>query len=318
MSAITRLSDGTSADEALRRHTSLRVGGPARHFLASHDLSALSRLLHAAVNDGARILVLGGGSNLLIADEGFNGVVLKYTAGEYTVDVLPGDELVVRAEAGANLSSLARRLAREGLGGLEWAATVPGTVGGAVVNNAGAFGGCIADNLLDAEVVDAQEKLRLLAHRDMDYAYRTSTLKRGEAGPAIVRAARLRVHRVDPKVALARIHEQQAQRTASQPRQLSAGSIFANPPGDYSGRLIEAVGLKGARIGGAEISAQHANFIINSGSATARDVYKLMRAAQDAVWSEAGIWLHPEVQLVGGWTPDDLQALAAPATAGPA
>ena len=177
-------------------------------------------------------------------------------------------------DAGANFSNLARRLAREGLSGLEWAATVPGTIGGAVVNNAGAFGGCVADNLLDAVLVMPDGSERTVSHADLAYAYRTSRLKRGEFGPTIVRSARFRVTRDDPKLALARIHEQQARRTASQPRQLSAGSIFANPPGDYSGRLVEAVGLKGARSGGAEISAQHANFIVNSGAATAQDVMR--------------------------------------------
>jgi UDP-N-acetylmuramate dehydrogenase len=189
---------------------------------------------------------------------------------------------------------------------------VPGTVGGATVNNAGAFGGSMADNLLDVVLIGPDGRERTVSHADLAYDYRTSSLKRGEFGPTIVKSARLRVHRDDPKLALARIHEQQARRTASQPRQLSAGSIFANPPGDHSGRLIEAVGLKGARIGGAEISAQHANFIVNSGNATSRDVLQLMRQAQEAVWQQFGIWLHPEVQLVGRWDPDEVAALASP------
>ena len=312
MSAIAAVQLGVAERESLRRHTSLRVGGPARHFLASPDVQALARLLRAATADGLPILVLGGGSNLLISDDGFDGVVVKYTAGEHAVETLPGGSLVVRADAGANFSNLARRLAREGVSGLEWAATVPGTVGGAVVNNAGAFGGCVADNLLDAVLVMPDGVEQSVSHSDLDYAYRASRLKRGEFGPTIVRSACFRVTHNDPKLALARIHEQQARRTASQPRQLSAGSIFANPPGDYSGRLVEAVGLKGARSGGAEISAQHANFIVNSGAATAQDVMHLMRQAQVAVWEQFGIWLHPEVQLIGPWDPALVRALAAP------
>ncbi|MCC7369999.1 MAG: UDP-N-acetylmuramate--L-alanine ligase [Chloroflexi bacterium] len=302
----------TAGPEALRRHTSLKVGGPAKHFLASNDIGLIGRMLAQANDDGLPILAIGGGSNLLISDAGFDGVVLKYTSGEHTLEPLGGERLVVRVDAGANFSNLARRLAREGLAGLEWAATVPGTVGGAVVNNAGAFGGCVADCLLDAEIVGADGRVRTLSQADLSYAYRTSSLKRGEHGTVIVRSARLTVRRDDPRAALARIHEQQARRTASQPRQLSAGSIFANPPGDYSGRLIEAVGLKGARQGGAEISAQHANFIVNSGAATATDVVRLMRQAQVAVWEQFGVWLHPEVQLVGTWEPADLQVLNGP------
>lgn len=312
MNAIAGFQLGTAEQESLRRHTSLRVGGPARHFLASADIQALAQLISAASADGLPILILGGGSNLLISDEGFDGVVVKYTAGEHTIEPLADGSLVVRADAGANFSNLARRLAREGVAGLEWAATVPGSVGGAVVNNAGAFGGCVADNLLDAVLVMPDGSERTASHADLAYAYRTSSLKRAEFGPTIVRSARFAVTRDDPKLALARIHEQQARRTASQPRQLSAGSIFANPPGDYSGRLVEAVGLKGARSGGAEISAQHANFIVNSGAATAQDVMHLMRQAQDAVWQQFGIWLHPEVQLIGPWDPSLVRALAAP------
>jgi UDP-N-acetylmuramate dehydrogenase len=307
----------TAGPEILRRHTSLKVGGPARHFLSSNDLTALGQLLATAVDEQLPILVLGGGSNLLIADEGFDGVVLKYTAGEHTVEAQADGSLVVTSDAGANFSNLARRLAREGIAGLEWAATVPGTVGGATVNNAGAFGGCMADNLLDAVVVGTDGRERTVSHAELAYDYRTSSLKRGELGPTIVKSVRMQVRRDDPKLALARIHEQQARRTASQPRQLSAGSIFANPPGDHSGRLIEAVGLKGARSGGAEISAQHANFIVNSGSATSHDVFQLMRQAQQAVWQQFGIWLHPEVQLVGRWDPAEVGELAAP-PAGPA
>ena len=312
MSTLARPGAEISEPVPLGRYTSLRVGGPARRFLASTDLTAIARLLDTAQQDGMSAMVLGGGSNLLIADEGYDGVVVKYTADGHRIETEPGDHLLVRATAGANLSNLARRLAREGLGGLEWAATVPGTLGGAVVNNAGAFGGCIADHLVDAEIVGTDGVDRTLDAADLAYAYRASVLKRGGLGSVVVRSARLRVHRAEPDVAMARILEYQNRRTATQPRQLSAGSIFANPPGDYAGRLIEAVGLKGERRGGAEISAIHANFIVNSGAATARDVYSLIRLAQDSVWERHRVWLTPEVQLVGVWDPRDLAALTGP------
>jgi UDP-N-acetylmuramate dehydrogenase len=270
-------------------------------------------VIDAAQQDQSPILVLGGGSNLLVADEGFDGVVVKYTATGHRIETEAGNRLLVRAAAGVNLSNLARRLARDGLGGLEWAANVPGTIGGAVVNNAGAFGGCIADQLVDAEIVDPDGDIRTIDAGDLEYAYRASILKRGGLGPVLVRSARLRVDRTAPELATAKVLELQARRTASQPRQLSAGSIFANPEGDYAGRLIEAVGLKGERRGGAEISAHHANFIVNTGSATARDVLDLIRHAQNAVWSAFGIWLQTEIQLVGQWGADEVASLAAPA-----
>jgi UDP-N-acetylmuramate dehydrogenase len=314
VSALARLPLGAMDGPPLGQHTSLRVGGPARHFLSGSDPAPLARLLDAAQQDGVPTLVLGGGTNLLIADEGFDGAVVKYTASGFEIVPERGseDSVVVRTAAGTNLSNLARRLAREGVGTLEWAANVPGTVGGAVVNNAGAFGGCIADHLVDAEIVGTDGIARTLAADELGYAYRASVLKRGELGPVVVTSVRLRARRADAREATALILDFQNRRTASQPRQLSAGSIFANPPGDYSGRLIEAVGLKGERRGGAEISGHHANFIVNSGSATAADVYGLIRLAQQAVWDRFGIWLHPEVQLVGRWDPRDLAALAGP------
>ena len=315
MSALDALSAVLQSDVALGRHTSLRVGGPARYFLASDNAVLLARAIGAAVADGLPVLVVGGGSNLLVADAGLPGLAVKLTDWAYTIEADDDGGPVVRAAAGANLSNLARRLARAGLGGLEWAATVPGSVGGAVVNNAGAFGGCIADHLLDAELIQIGAGPRALAGPDLGYAYRTSVLKRGELGPVLVTSARLRVHHDDPHIAMAQIVAFQERRTASQPRQLSAGSIFANPPGDYAGHLIELAGLKGEREGGAEISGQHANFIVNSGGATAADVYALIRRAQDAVWTQSGVWLRPEVQLVGAWAPVDVGALAGPAQA---
>jgi len=315
VSALEALAAVLQSDVALGRYTSLRVGGPARYFLASDNPVLVARAIAAAVEDRLPVQVVGGGSNLLVADAGIAGLVVKLTDWAYTIEADADGGPVVRAAAGANLSNLARRLARAGLGGLEWAATVPGSVGGAVVNNAGAFGGCIADQLLDAELIQVGEGQRTLSGPALGYAYRTSVLKRGELGPVLVTSARLRVHHDDSHVAMARIVAFQEQRTASQPRQLSAGSIFANPPGDFAGRLIEAAGLKGEREGGAEISGHHANFIVNSGGASTADVYALIRRAQDAVWAHSGVWLRPEVQLVGEWAQDEVAALAGPARA---
>lgn len=318
MSARDRLGVEVAEGVVLARFTTLRVGGPARYFLESGDARLLARALAAAVAEGIPVLVLGGGSNLLVADAGFPGLVVKYTVHGHRLETAPDGGLVVRVAAGTNLANLARRLAREGLAGLEWASNVPGTVGGAVVNNAGAFGGSTAEHVVDVELVRPGGARETLSLAELDYAYRTSVLKRGELGPVVVASARLRVRRDDPHAATARIQAFQAQRTATQPRQLSAGSIFANPPGDYSGRLIEAVGLKGMRRGGAEISGVHANFIVNTGGATAADVLWLIQQAQRVVWREHGVWLQTEVQLVGAWEPEQLAEVAGPPQAGAA
>lgn len=319
MSAFAGLPFVVDEDVPLGRYTSLRVGGPARWFLSTGDATALVRTLAVAHDGGRPVLMVGGGTNLLIADAGVDGVVLRYTASGHEVERLPDGELLVRALAGTSFSNLARRLARDGIGGLEWGASVPGTIGGAVVNNAGAFGGCIADHLVDAEVVGPDGATRTLTADALHYAYRDSVLKHGDVGPFLVTSARLRVHPQDPDAAMARILANQEKRTASQPRQLSAGSIFANPPGDYAGRLIEAAGLKGARRGSIQISTHHANFIVNVGSrdegATAAGVFSLIRLAQVTVWERFAVWLQPEVQLAGRWSPDDLSALAGPPVA---
>jgi UDP-N-acetylmuramate dehydrogenase len=316
VNALARLPFALHEQVALGRYTSLRVGGPAQWFLSSDDAAPLVHVLAAADDDGLPVLWLGGGSNLLISDDGVDGVVLRYTASGHEVEGFPNGDVVVRVRAGTSFSNLARRLARDGVGGLEWGASVPGTVGGAVVNNAGAFGGCIADHLVDAEIVGADGATQTLTAEELQYAYRTSVLKRGERGPVLVTSARLRVHPAAPDAAMALILANQATRTASQPRQLSAGSIFANPPGDHAGRLIEATGLKGARRGSIEISTHHANFIVNAGSrtdgATAAGVFALIRLAQDTVWEQFRVWLKPEVQLAGRWRDEDLAALREP------
>jgi UDP-N-acetylmuramate dehydrogenase len=316
MSALDRLPFELHREIPLGRYTSLRVGGPARWFLSSDDATVLVQALAAACEDRVPTLMLGGGSNLLVADAGVDGVVLRYTASGHTIERQADGNLLVKVRAGTSFSNLARRLARDGVGGLEWGASVPGTIGGAVVNNAGAFGGCLADHLYDAEIMGPDGTTRTLAADDLRYAYRTSVLKRGELGQVLVTSARLRVQVTDSDAAMARILSNQAKRTASQPRQLSAGSIFANPPGDHAGRLLEAAGLKGTRRGTIEISTHHANFIVNTSSrsdgAMATGVFDLIRLAQDAVWQQFAVWLKPEVQLAGRWSSDEAASLIGP------
>jgi UDP-N-acetylmuramate dehydrogenase len=296
---------------SLAPHTSLRVGGPAEHFLLARSATEAAEGLRWARDHGTPVHLLGGGSNLLVADGGVDGLVIKAAYALTHVEDRQGDPVLV-GEAGANLANQARRLAKQGLAGLEWAANVPGTLGGAVVNNAGAFGGDTASCLIEAVIVDADGTENCLSPHDLGYAYRTSILKRRELGPVAVSRAMLRLQRASVAVVDGRVKEFNALRMRSQPRILSAGSVFANPEGAFAGRLIEEAGLKGGRVGGAQISEQHANFIVNPGGATALDVYTLVRQAQRAVFDRTGIWLQPEIELLGRWTHQQRDLLSGP------
>jgi UDP-N-acetylmuramate dehydrogenase len=253
------------------------------------------------------VRVIGGGSNLLVSDAGVDGVAIKAINTRWAVE---GNVVVV--DAGVTIANLARRLAKQGYGGLEWAANVPGTVGGACVNNAGAFGGDTASCAVAASVVDAEGRTQRLSAAELGYAYRTSVLKRRELGDIAVTQVSFRLQPSTPAEADGKVKEFNAQRMRSQPRISSAGSVFANPSGDYSGRLIESAGLKGATIGSAQISEQHANFIVNVGGATASDVFELMCHAQRVVFERTGIWLQPEIELFGRWSDEQRHVLSGP------
>jgi UDP-N-acetylmuramate dehydrogenase len=296
---------------SLAPYTSLRVGGPADYFAMARSATEAAEGLAWAQDQDLPVRVIGGGSNLLVAESGVEGLVIKAAYAQASVAQRHGEPVLV-ADAGVTLANQARRLAKQGFGGLEWAANVPGTVGGAVVNNAGAFGGDTASCLIEAWVVDVDGREMRLGLDELEYAYRTSALKRQQLGVVAVGRAVIRLTKSSPVMADARVKELNAQRMRTQPRILSAGSVFANPDGTFSGKLIEEAGLKGTWAGGAQISEQHANFIVNPGSATARDVYTLMRQAQDVVCEQTGIWLRPEIELFGRWTVEERAALVGP------
>jgi UDP-N-acetylmuramate dehydrogenase len=296
---------------SLAPHTSLRVGGAADYFVLARSGLELAEGLRFARDKHIPVSVIGGGSNLLVAADGVEGLVIK-TANTHTAVEERRGEPVLVAEAGANFANVARKLAKQGLSGLEWAANVPGSIGGATVNNAGAFGADTASCLIDVSIIDADGRFQRLSVDELAYAYRTSVLKRRELGDVAVEHVTLRLTPSTPAIADGLVKEFNAQRMRSQPRILSAGSVFANPKGTYSGKLIEEAGLKKTRVGAAEISEQHANFIVNPGGAIARDVYVLMRQAQDKVFDRTGIWLMPEIELLGRWTEEERSALRGP------
>jgi UDP-N-acetylmuramate dehydrogenase len=296
---VLRLRFGAAVQEnvSLALYTSARIGGPADVFVTVNSADELADVIKIIWDYGMPYYMMGGGSNVLVSDKGVRGVVVLDRAKEVLFE--SGDHPTVWCEAGVIFSNLANRCASKGLSGLEWAATVPGTVGGAVYGNAGAFGGDMSNNLMWTDVLtkDGREKLSVA---QMEYGYRTSVLKRSEI-KAIVLSATLRLKNSSKEEVSAKITEFSERRKSAQPPGASMGSMFKNPAGDHAGRLIEAAGLKGTRIGNAEISTKHGNFFINHGETKAEDVRALINLAQKTVSEKFGIELELEVELVGDW-----------------
>ena len=285
---------GGARAEPMSRHTSLHIGGPADYFVRVRSEDDLVGAVRVAREAELPTFILGGGTNLLVADAGIRGVVLENAFSDVTVR-----GTMLDAASGTPLASVAAAAARNGVIGLEWMATVPGTVGGAVHGNAGAFGSDTASALIDVRLLDLNGDLWNMRAEELGYAYRTSTLQKT---PAICVRARFQGEPGDRPTAVQRIKEMANERIAKQPlAQPNTGSIFRNPPGDHAGRLIEAAGLKGTRIGDAMVSEKHANFIVNAGTATATDVRALMRRCQAEVKERFDVDLVPEVELVGEW-----------------
>ena len=285
---------GGARAEPMSWHTSLHIGGPADYFVRVRSEDDLVGAVRVAREAELPTFILGGGTNLLVADAGIRGVVFANTWSDVSVH-----GTVLDAASGTPLASVAAAAARNGLVGLEWMATVPGTVGGAVHGNAGAFGSDTASALIDARLLDLNGDIWNASLDDLEYSYRTSAL---QGTPTMVVRARFHGDPGDRASAVRRIKEIANERIAKQPlAQPNTGSIFRNPPGDHAGRLIEAAGLKGTRIGDALVSEKHANFIVNAGTASAADVRALIRRCQAEVKARFGVDLVPEVELVGEW-----------------
>lgn len=281
-------------DEPMSKHTSLHIGGLADFFVSVTTERDLVGAIAVAREHELPVLMLGGGTNMLVSDRGVRGVVLQNDWSETSVD-----GLTITASSGTPLASVAAVAARNGVASLEWMATVPGTVGGAVHGNAGAFGAETKDVLVGATLMDLNGDTWTVPNADLAFAYRTSSLQKT---PIIVVSARFRGTHGDRATAVKRIKEIANERIAKQPlAQPNTGSIFRNPEGDHAGRLIEAAGLKGASEGGAMVSTKHANFIVNVGDASAMDVKALMERCQSEVREKFGVELTPEVELVGEW-----------------
>lgn len=292
-----KLGDKVKENVALAPYTSARIGGPADVLITAESADELARIIKLLHKLEMDYLLLGGGSNVLVSDRGVRGVVVLNRAKG--VRFHTGDEPSVTVESGVIFSNLANRCAAKGLAGLEWAATVPGTLGGAVYGNAGAFGGDIAGSLIWTELLTENGREKFTSEQ-MGYGYRTSILKRGELD-AIVLAAELRLQNSTKEEVTVKIEQFGAHRKATQPPGASMGSMFKNPNGDYAGKLIEAAGLKGTRIGNAEVSPLHGNFFINHGATKAEDIRALIELVMKTVKEKQGVDLELEIELVGEW-----------------
>ena len=287
-------------DEPLSRHTTFGIGGPADVYVKAKTLDELRRAAAVARRHGAPVFVLGSGSNILVGDRGIRGVVIENNAkGVGQPQEQPDGTVLLEAESGCNFPSLARRLCREGFTGLEWAVGIPGTLGGAVVYNAGAYGGCLADVLVKITVADENDRVRDIPAEELGLVYRGSVFTRGVLRDKVILSVQFRLRRDDPAAIMERVARLDEKRLAAQPRGRNAGSIFKNTPEHPAWWLIDQVGLRGMRVGDAEISQKHTNFFMNVGKARAADVKALMDLAQQRVRERFGIDLHPEVALVG-------------------
>lgn len=296
---LLRLQFGDAVREnvILAPYTSARIGGPADVLVMVKSATQLMDVITVLWERGIPYYVLGGGSNVLVSDKGVRGVVVLNRAKEVRFE--SGDQPSVWCESGVVFSNLANRCASKGFTGLEWAATVPGTIGGAVYGNAGAFGGDMSGNLIWADMLTKRGREKFSVDQ-MKYGYRSSILKRADE-TAIVLSTLLRLKNATKEEVSAKIEEFSERRKATQPPGASMGSMFKNPADDHAGRLIEAAELKGTRIGNAEISRLHGNFIINHGETKAEDVRALVRLAQTTVAQKMNAQLELEIELVGEW-----------------
>lgn len=300
--ALAAEADGAlSANASLARCTSFRIGGPADLLLVPTSVAMLAAALAAARRIGLPVTILGGGTNVLVSDRGVRGLVVRLgRAFDYRRWVPDEGALgaVVEAGAATRLSRLVAEAVERGYGGIEFAAGIPGSVGGGALMNAGAFGGELGNTIegitgctLAGEVVD-------LVRSHLDFSYRKLAL----TDALVITSVRFRLTRSSTAKLRSTVQRVQAKRRTKQPLGFpNAGSIFKNPSGEFAGRLIEQAGLKGTAVGNAQVSPDHANFIVNLGGARAQDVRDLMSLVQGAVWRRSGVWLEPEVRLIGEW-----------------
>lgn len=286
--------EGLKQQERMKEHTTFRVGGPADVFLQPKDAAEVKDALAILQKYQVPVLVIGNGSNLLVRDKGIRGAVLQIYARMAEITV-KGD--ILEVQSGALLSSVAAKAADASLTGLEFASGIPGTMGGAVVMNAGAYGGEMKDVLLSVDVLTKDLEIQTIPVEELDLGYRHSSIP---AAGYIVLGAKLKLQKGEEAAIRSRMAELAEQRREKQPLQYpSAGSTFKRPTGYFAGKLIQDAGLKGKTIGGAQVSEKHSGFLINTGNATAQDILDLIAFCQKEVKAQFGVTLETEVKIVG-------------------
>lgn len=286
--------DRVLIDEPMKKHTTFRVGGNADYFVMPKTIEEVEDVVVLCEKEKLPYYILGNGSNLLVGDKGYRGVIIQIykEMNRITVD---GEK--VRAQAGALLSKVGSVALDAGLAGFEFAAGIPGTVGGAVVMNAGAYGGEMKDILTSATVLTGDGNVLKLTNEELELGYRTSVIAKMNY---VVLEAEYQLKRGDKTAIRARMDELKAQRVTKQPLEYpSAGSTFKRPEGYFAGKLIQDAGLRGFQVGGAQVSEKHCGFVINMGDATAADIVELMNQVSDKVYKEFGVTLEPEVKRLG-------------------
>lgn len=286
-------------DEPMRLHTTFKIGGPADAFVTPVDAASLAEAVGFCKSEGMPFYVIGNGSNLLVGDRGIRGVVFQiyHTMDEVSFEDNEDGTVTVRAGAGIMLSQLAKQIADEGLTGFEFASGIPGTFGGAMTMNAGAYGGEMSHCAVSAEVMDLDGKIYCVTKEGLDLGYRTSIIQKKAY---IVLGAALVLKRGSRDEIYEKMNELNRQRREKQPLEYpSAGSTFKRPEGYFAGKLISDAGLRGFSVGGAQVSLKHGGFVINKGDATAADVLGLISAVQAKVKDEFGVDLEMEVKMLG-------------------
>lgn len=284
-------------DEPMKKHTTFRLGGPADYFLSPSDVNQIPEIIHICRKEGIPWFVLGNGSNLLVSDQGYRGVVIQIYKNMNQITV---EGTRMYAQAGALLSAVSKKAMEAGLTGMEFASGIPGTLGGAAVMNAGAYGGEMKDILVSVTVLTDEGEQKVLKAEELSLGYRTSIIK--ERGYIVLDVV-LQLQAGDQDAIRNRMEELKVQRVTKQPLEYpSAGSTFKRPEGYFAGKLVQDAGLRGYRVGGAQVSEKHCGFVINTGDATASDVVRLIRNVQDIVWNKFEVRMEPEVKFLGDFT----------------
>ncbi len=281
-------------DEPMSRHTSFKIGGPADLLATPVNEKELCLLLKRAKENKVAVTLIGNGSNLLVRDGGIRGLVIKLGNMLNTIEIGEGS---ITFGSGVSLALASRKAAECGLTGMEFAVGIPGSIGGAVYMNAGAYDGEMANVVTAVRTVDDSGNVRILSAAEMEFGYRKTVLQNSGL---IVTAVTVTMPQGDKSEIAAKMADFSQRRITKQPLELpSAGSMFKRPPGYFAGTLIEQTGLKGYTVGGAQVSKKHAGFVVNIGSATAADVLQLIKDVQDKVMAQHGVMLHPEVLVIG-------------------